>query len=175
MSLIRFGGIALISALCLGACAPNMMNGGLVNPWAPVVNPTPVPTPPTYVDVYKSQGSRQCENGGVPLAEMQRQLQAANIPVVNSACGTDGRMYPSFCGGADGKINILSIPSDAVAAASTQGFALLSSLPGAQRTNCYAGNNAPNNNPPPNVNTGGDTTTYPLTGGRGDVSYYSYQ
>ena len=161
----------VIMAVCSGflatACA--VPNGALVNPW--VVTPTPAPEPITYADVYKYQGSRQCENSGVPLAEMQRQLQSMRIPVVNSACGMDGRMYPAVCGSSDGKINILSIPSDAVQAAMSQGFFLLNDLPGAQRTNCSAGGVNNNNT------TSSSVTTHPYTPytGGNNTSYYSYQ
>lgn len=167
MSLIRLGGIALFSSVLLSACVPpGMVNGGMTNPWG---TPYPAPAPVSFVDVYKYQGSRQCEGGGIPLAEMQRQLQAAGIPVSNSSCGMDGRMYPAACGTADGKINIFTVPSDAVQAAMAQGFYLLSDLHGAQRTNCYA-----------NPNTGSGTTntssstTYPYTGGN-NTSYYYYR
>jgi hypothetical protein len=169
MSFVRLGGIALFSSLFLTACLPpNMVNGGFVNPWVSPY-PAPAPAPVSYVDVYKYQGSRQCENGGVPLAEMQRQLQMSGITVVNSSCGMDGRMYPAFCGGADGKINIFSIPSDTVGQVTPQGYMLLSDLQGAQRTSCYSGNNNSNANA-----NNGSGATYPYTGG-GNTSYYSYQ
>ncbi len=174
MSRFRLASVALLAGTLLSACAnPAMMNAGWVNPWVTPyppanVNPTPAPPPVTYVDVYKYQGSRQCENSGVPLVVMQNQLQMANIPVTNSSCGMDGRMYPAFCGGADGKINVFTIPSNAVYSALSQGFLLLKDLPGAQRTGC---NTAPAaNNPPPASNT----TTYPYTGNY-NPSYYSYR
>lgn len=133
MSYLHTGGFVLAATL-LSACVPA---GNVVNPWVPYPTyPTPAPTP-SYVDVYKYQGSRQCEGGGVPLAEMQRQLQAAGVRVQAAACGTDGRMYPAFCGGADGRINILSIPTKALPVATAQGFTPLSQLPDAQKSNCY--------------------------------------
>lgn len=189
MLTVRTAIMAVCSGVLLTACAvPNGTTDpmGAIKPWI-----TPVPpqnnnaaAPTSYADVYKYQGSRQCENGGVPLAEMQRQLQSMNIPVTNASCGTDGRMYPQFCGGADGKINIFTIPSDAVDAALARGFVLLSSAPEAQRTNCYA-NNVPannngtstaypyNNNNPQNNTSAGDGVV-PYTGGNNE-SYYSYQ
>ncbi len=184
MLTVRTAMVILSAGMTLTACA--VPNGALVNPWVPPVISTPTPAPVSYVEVFKSQGSRQCENNGVPLAEMQRQLQMANIPVTNASCGTDGRMYPQFCGGADGKINVFSIPSDAVNAAVAQGFGVLSDLPGAQRTNCYGGNatNAPVNTGtsttyPYNNNTANNNTStsdgfIPYTGGNND-SFYSYQ
>ncbi len=167
MSLIRAGSLALLSSsLFLSACVPT---GAYVNPWSPwgAVNTYPPATPVqvTYVDVYKYQGSRQCDSGGVPLAEMQRQLQAGGAVVTGSSCGMDGRMYPAFCGGADGKINIFTVTSNSMNAALAQGFTPLNSLPEAQKTSCYNNNNA----------NSGDTTTYPYAGTGGDTSYYSYR
>lgn len=166
MSAIRLGSFVLLSSFLLSACVPT---GAYVNPWNPwgVAMPTyppATPMPVTYVDVYKYQGSRQCENGGVPVAEMQRQLQASGAVVTSSSCGMDGRMYPAFCGGADGKINIFTITSNSMNAALAQGFTPMSSLPEAQKTNCYDAN--PNS---------GTTTTYPYAGTGGDTSYYSYR
>ncbi len=188
MSFMRIGGIALLSSLCLSACVPpNMVNGGFVNPWAapypPAPAPMPAPAPASYVDVYKYQGSRQCGNNGIPLQVMRRELDTARIPVINSSCGRDGRMYPSFCGGADGRINIYTIPADAANAARSYGFLLISDLSGAQRTACVPGNNNPPPPPPspsPSRPTSGGTFVpaatepYPGNGGPGDTSYYSY-
>lgn len=133
MSYKALGGIALLSTLLLSACVPN---GTVYNPWWPYpANPSP--SLPSYTDVYKYQGSRQCEGGGIPLAEMKRQLEVSGVQVVNSSCGMDGRMYPAFCGGADGRINIFTIPANSVNVAFSQGFSLLGDLPGAQRSDCY--------------------------------------
>jgi hypothetical protein len=161
MSGIRSSSIMLLTSVLLSACVPN---GAYVNPWNPwgtTTYPPATPTPVTYVDVYKYQGSRQCEGGGVPLAEMQRQLQAGGAIVTASSCGMDGRMYPAFCGGADGKINIFTVTSNSMNAALAQGFTPLNSLPEAQKTQCYTNNNS-------------GSTTYPYTGGN-NTSYYSYQ
>lgn len=183
MSFMRIGGIALFSSLCLSACLPpNMVNGGFVNPWAPypaAPAPAPAPMPAPLVDVYKYQGSRQCENRGIPLQVMRRELDTARIPVINSSCGRDGRIYPASCGGADGKINIYTIPADAANAARSYGFMPITDLRGAQRTPCGPGNNNPPP-PPPRPTSGGTfvpaaTTPYPGNGGPGDTSYYSYR
>ncbi len=179
MSAIRSSSVALLASVLLSACAAAPNGGVYVNPWSPwgIAMPTvptyppATPTPVTYVDVYKYQGSRQCENGGIPLVEMQRQLQASGAIVTASSCGMDGRMYPAFCGGADGKINIFTVTSNSLNAAMSQGFTPMSSLPEAQKTNCY-GNNTSNNN---NMGNTGDTTTYPYAGTSGDTSYYSYR
>lgn len=172
MSSIHLGAVALLSSLFLSACVPT---GAYVNPWSPwgVATPTypaATPMPITYVDIYKYQGSRQCESGGIPLEEMQRQLQAGGAVVTSSSCGMDGRAYPAFCGGADGKINIFTVTSNSMNAALSQGFTPMNNLPDAQRINCYTSNNVNNN-----VNNTGNTTTYPYAGTDGDASYYTYR
>lgn len=160
MSYMRMGAFALFSGLFLAACVPT--SGYVLQPWNPWgVSTTPAPPPVSYTDVYKYQGSRQCEGGGVPLEEMKRQLQASGVVVTGTSCGMDGRMYPAFCGGADGRINIFTINSNSVNSALSQGYSLLSELPGAQKTTCY-------------VNNAGTSTTYPYSGSD-NTSYYSYQ
>ncbi|OQW97408.1 MAG: hypothetical protein BWK73_54440 [Thiothrix lacustris] len=101
---------------------------------------------------------------------MQRQLQASGAIVTASSCGMDGRMYPAFCGGADGKINIFTVTSNSLNAAMSQGFTPMSSLPDAQKINCYG-----NNTNATNTNNTGDVTTYPYAGTGGDTSYYTYR
>ncbi|WML85479.1 hypothetical protein [Thiothrix subterranea] len=168
MSAMRFGGIAVLTgSVLLSACVPNGVYVDPFNPWGVPTYPPATPVPVTYVDVYKYQGSRQCEGGGTPLAEMQRQLQAGGAIVTSTSCGMDGRMYPAFCGGADGKINIFTISSNSMNAALAQGFTLLTNLPEAQKTSCY--------NAPASTGTSTSTsTTYPYTGSN-NSSYYSYQ
>ncbi len=170
MLFIRVGGVALLSGLLLSACvAPGGNMGGIGGPW---VNPWVPQQPPVYaqpdVEIYKYQGSRQCEGGGVPLAAMHQQLQMAGVQVKGSSCGMDGRMYAAFCGGADGKINIFTVSADTANLAYSQGFFPLNDLQGAQRTSCYVGNNNMGNN-------AGGTVTYPYSGTSGDTSYYTYR
>ena len=180
MSSLRMLGLSLVSGVLLSACVNNpvMMtpNGvSLVNPWH--ANPPPITNanaaPVSYVDVYKYQGSRQCENGGVTLAEMQTQLQMTGVNVLSGSCGVDGMVYPAFCGGADGKINIFSIPSQNAPQAQAQGFTLLTQLPNAQRVQCH--NPSPSIPPsmtPQPLSANGQPFV-PYTGGN-NSSYYSY-
>ncbi|MFN3786138.1 MAG: hypothetical protein ACK4RS_04795, partial [Thiothrix sp.] len=171
--------LAILAALSLSACA--VPPGGYVfdpSPWLPQHNGVPpmTPQPVSFVDVYKYQGSRQCEGGGVSLADMQRQLQMAGVAVNRADCGMDGMMYPAFCGGADGRINIFSIDTRNTNAAFAQGFRPLSSLPNAQRVSCYANPPPSTNNTPPWTTGQGDvSTTYPYSGTAGDTSYYTYR
>ncbi|OQX15089.1 MAG: hypothetical protein BWK73_07865 [Thiothrix lacustris] len=164
MSVMRFGSLAVLTgSVLLSACVPNGVYVDPFNPWGVPTYPPATPMPVTYVDVYKYQGSRQCEGGGTPLAEMQRQLQASGAIISNSSCGTDGRMYSALCGTADGRINIFTISSNSMNTALAQGFTPLTNLPEAQRATCY---NAPSST--------GTSTTYPYTGSN-NSSYYSYQ
>ncbi|MEB4589789.1 hypothetical protein VSS37_02240 [Candidatus Thiothrix sp. Deng01] len=173
MSYMRMGAMALFSSLFLAACVPT--SGYVVQPWNPWGIATPTPAPPvSYTDVYKYQGSRQCEGGGVPLEEMKRQLEASGVIVTATSCGMDGRMYPAFCGGADGRINVFTINSNSMNAALSQGFSPLSSLPGAQKGSCYVSNNSGTSTTYP-YNNNGAGTAYPYSGGGSDASYYSYQ
>lgn len=184
--MMRKGVLAVFIMAGLAGCAPA---GGYVvdpspwlgyNPWIPNPNTVPPQRPQhlSFVEVYKYQGSRQCMGGGVPLSEMQRQLQQAGVAVSRADCGTDGMYYAQFCGGADGRINIFSVDSRTAHIAYAQGFRPLSELPQAQKVSCYA-------NPTPiQPNAGwqgggatsqGGAATYPYSGTTGDTSYYTYR
>lgn len=93
------------------------------------------PPGPT-VEVYASRGSLQCTGGGVPVAELQRRLSDAGVTVLESACGSDGRIRPAVCGAPDGAIAIFRIPASHTATADARGFRPLAELPGATRGAC---------------------------------------
>ena len=93
-------------------------------------------TPGASIAVYKYAGSVQCTGGGMSLADMDRQLADAGIKVISSACGFDGKLYPTVCGGGDGRIGIFEVAQTQTQAASKIGFALLSDLPAATKTSC---------------------------------------
>lgn len=88
------------------------------------------------VKVFKATGSLQCSGGGLSLAALQAQLAAANVPVQDAACGTDGQALPTVCGVPDGKIGIFEIPTAQEAAAIAAGFKPLSTQPGAKTVPC---------------------------------------
>ncbi|MGL5468036.1 MAG: hypothetical protein ACRDCT_07575, partial [Shewanella sp.] len=88
---------------------------------------TTTPTIPTQIDVYKSDGSRQCqkenENTSGSLMNMQNQL--ANIHVY--AAHKDylrNVMFPTVCGGSTGSVNVYTINSTDLAKAQQRGFQL---------------------------------------------------
>jgi hypothetical protein len=60
------------------------------------------------------------------------------VPVLAVGCGTDGRMRPMVCGAADGRIAIIEIPAEHLAAADRLGFKPLTALPAARRLPCPA-------------------------------------
>lgn len=110
--------------------------GCVVVPVGVSQQPTPDSARRHVVDIARLTGERQCERGGESLLEQQRRLEAAGVPVLASACGTDGRMYAAVCGGATGRLGIFSIHAEKQQAAQAAGFVPLNSLPDAQRTDC---------------------------------------
>lgn len=97
------------------------------------------PPPPgamPAVQVYKSNGSVQCAEGGTGLDALRRQLEQAQIRVMRASCGTDGRMYAAMCGAPDGRIGIFEIPEAEAARALKLGFAALRNLPDARAVPC---------------------------------------
>lgn len=120
--------VSLVTLVTLAACG-----GGNENPSAANADQK---APQTNTSVYKYAGSVQCTGGGTSLAAMERQLTDAGIQVLASACGADGKLYPTVCGTADGRIGIMEVPADQAQAASALGFAPLSNLPEATRVPC---------------------------------------
>lgn len=79
--------------------------------------------PRTTAEVFRYDGSRQCENSsGISLEEMAKQLESAGIKVFASRKGSDGRIYPAVCGGGTGRLNIYSIDAQQLAQAKELGF-----------------------------------------------------
>lgn len=112
--------LPIMVMLSLGACS----NGGADS------------LPSASVSLYKYAGSTQCTGGGLSLSDMARQLTEAGVQVRSSSCGTDGNMYASMCGMADGRIGIFEVAEAQVQAASSVGFLPLNTLPTASKINC---------------------------------------
>ncbi|MBL4612063.1 MAG: hypothetical protein JKY58_15340 [Pseudomonas sp.] len=95
---------------------------------------------PTSVDgqigIYQDAGSTQCQDDGLSLAQMQQQLEAAEIPFTDAACGTDGRMYTAMCGSPDGKIGLFQIAPQHLQQARALGFEPLAQVPDAAEVDC---------------------------------------
>ena len=80
-------------------------------------------TPTAQVEMYTSLQHRQCEpDSGLTLTEIVQRLQQAQIQVKRASVGSDGRMYAQVCGGADGKIAIVTIPQSQQKQAAALGF-----------------------------------------------------
>ncbi|MFZ4649330.1 MAG: hypothetical protein ACOYLV_01350 [Rubrivivax sp.] len=88
------------------------------------------------VAVYMSLGSKQCQEGGRTVSDVQKTLRAAGIQVLAATCGSDGFAYPAVCGAPDGRIAIVDVPAEQASAAVKLGFRLLSDRPGATRSSC---------------------------------------
>ena len=94
------------------------------------------PSSQTTVRVFKSTGSVQCAEGGTDLSTFARQLEAAGLKVISSACGSDGRMRAAMCGAPDGRVAIFELSNADAQSSSKLGFAPLSKLPDAQVVPC---------------------------------------
>ena len=90
----------------------------------------------TSARVFKSTGSVQCAEGGTDLSTFARQLEAAGLKVISSACGSDGRMRVAMCGAPDGRVAIFELSSADAQSSAKLGFAPLSKLPDAQLVPC---------------------------------------
>lgn len=90
----------------------------------------------TTVRVFKSMGSVQCAEGGTDLSTFARQLEAAGLKVISSACGSDGRMRVAMCGAPDGRVAIFELSTADAQSSATLGFAPLSKFPNAQVVPC---------------------------------------
>ena len=78
------------------------------------------------VQVYRSDGSRQCEqDSGSDTETMQALLEGAGIRVYAARKGHLRDMaVPDVCGGATGSVNVYTIDAAQTAQAQAQGFAL---------------------------------------------------
>lgn len=92
-------------------------------PAAPTTALPPAIVPSGPVEVYRPDGSRQCEEGsGVPREAMAAELTAAGVRVLDSRTGTDGLMRIAVCGAPTGTIHIFRIEAAGLATAEALGF-----------------------------------------------------
>ena len=81
------------------------------------------PTIDEQIEVYRPDGSVQCEpDGAIPLEQMRKTLTNAGIAVHSERKADDGLMRPAVCGAGTGAINVYSIDADRLDAAIAQGF-----------------------------------------------------
>lgn len=119
---------------------------GLAACQAPANKSEPVPVPKQQVpvkpagktlDVFKSIGPiRQCDEHRISLEDRQAELSAAQVQVLNSSCGSTGRMNATVCGAGTSSIGIFTIPAEDWAKAEAAQFKRLSELPEARQFPC---------------------------------------
>ena len=86
--------------------------------------------------MWKSLGSRQCQNGGTTAQALGDALRSAGVDVVSIACGRDGNIRPQLCGLPDDRIAVIELPDAQRALATAQGFAPITELPHWQSLPC---------------------------------------
>lgn len=72
------------------------------------------------IEIYKSDGSRQCQGGGIDPDTMAKELDG--IAIFDARKDTLDRMYPSVCGGATGSVNVFTIDKADLEEAKALGF-----------------------------------------------------
>ncbi len=78
---------------------------------------------PGAVWIMKTDGALSCDpQSGVSLAEGAEELRKANIQVLDSKKGSDGRMHIMVCGAPQGTTNTFLIPRDKLPLARAKGF-----------------------------------------------------
>lgn len=73
------------------------------------------------VRIYKSDGSRQCEGGGISPEAMKSQLQGIRVYAAEKQT-LHGMIFPSVCGGQTGSINVYTIAEQDLPKAEKRGF-----------------------------------------------------
>ena len=75
------------------------------------------------IDIFKPDGSRQCEpDSGIPIDAMQRELTEAGVDVHAASTAADGMLRPQVCGAPTGQIHVFTIDAAAAQAAADLGF-----------------------------------------------------
>ncbi|MCY7295344.1 hypothetical protein [Alteromonas sp. a30] len=92
---------------------------------------------PEFVQVFKYDGSKQCEKfSGMSNAEMGQSLREIGIPVMCSYSSNDGMMRPQMCGHGTGNIHVYEIPAEKLSRAVEAGFKSVKSLKGFNPKDC---------------------------------------
>ncbi len=97
--------LMLLPVLCCAACASAVSDGH-------------------HVQVFKHDGSRQCEGRGLAVAEMQKELDGVKVLSAGKMVRQDV-MFAAVCGGGTGRVNVYTIPASSLSAAEARGFRLL--------------------------------------------------
>ena len=77
-----------------------------------------------HIQIYKSDGARQCEGGGISPEAMRSELQGIRVYAAGKSI-LRGVMFPAVCGGGTGSINVYTIAAKDQAEAQKRGFVVL--------------------------------------------------
>jgi hypothetical protein len=81
------------------------------------------------VEVFISDGSKQCFKISQSISTNEKKLTDANIDVKSSKCAVlTGTHFPAVCGGKTGRIHVFTISEQSLAEAESMGFTSVSSL-----------------------------------------------
>src|SRR5690606_29354163 len=113
--------------------------------WSSDVCSSDLSTLPQYQDrpcnettkVFKYDGSRQCENNGIPLDVMAQELIGGGVDVICSQKSSNGMAYPAVCGAGTGAINVYLIHQENLSDAEALGFSSVNELPNYLDTPCH--------------------------------------
>lgn len=93
--------------------------------------------PEPQIKVFKYDQSTQCNNDGISLPAMAKELRRAGIDVQCSQKARDGFLYPAVCGGPTGIINVYQINPENIPDAQQLGFHPVSRLSEYQDRPCF--------------------------------------
>ena len=88
---------------------------------------------------YKATGSLQCLPSQTTQARLDAEVSALRLVgafVTTSACATDGRLYPTVCGGATGDLFSVTVSADSAFVTEQAGFAPSTAFTDARPTDC---------------------------------------
>lgn len=97
----------------------------------------------SVVKIFKFDQSIQCEQSGITLEDMRKELMTVGIDVLCAQKNHDGRMRAAVCGGGTGAINVYLIDSSKLTDATALGYAPVAELPGYQDQVCDAASSSP--------------------------------
>src|SRR5438105_724350 len=79
--------------------------------------------PPQSVEVFKADGSLQCEaSTSTGLDQMAKELTGAGISVLSMRKANDGLIHIALCGTSTGAVNVFQVDAGALEKARSLGF-----------------------------------------------------
>ncbi len=117
------GVMALLASCSTGNCRSAQIKAEAAGPEVlPKENKLlPPPSQAERVNVFKSNGSLQCNQGKtIAVAAMQKELKG--LTVYKSSMENDGKMHAQVCGGSTGNVNVYEIDKSNLAQAIAYGF-----------------------------------------------------